>query len=982
MAIVLDEQQRRAIEHLRGPMLVVAGAGTGKTTVLVERIARLIREGYAGAGEVLAVTYTENAAQVLRERVEKLVGKNCRDLQATTFHAYCNSILHRAGQSFGVVDEIDLYVYLRRRISELPLEFYSRAASPGQFLEALTDFFSRCHDELVTADDYARYVEEVAAGKWPLPRVVSSKQLAEIEREEALARCREISAVYTRVEQMLREENLGTFGHMILRAVQLLRGNPETLERERARARFLLIDEFQDANLAQIELAQLLAGTEQNVFAVGDPDQAIYRFRGASSAAFAEFARRFPLAKAVVLGKNRRSGPAVLHCAHAVIANNPEVHCVLDDRGACFQRRALESARAERAQSEGRLPLWPPVQVVACNSDEQEAAEIAAEIDKILGKPARQEKPSVPRIGVLYRLHSHRDHIVRELAARNIGFSVRGINALETAEVRDLLACLRVMHTPPDSESLFRVAALPMFGLDAETVREALAAAGRDAEFESVLRSLEGGQQVIDVAEQARAAAQARGMKATAAVEIAIQSFALEASSPAVEAFRTFVSVWERKAITVSKTLVELLEYLEFFAETAAAVELPVAADEDDPNVVRLMTVHSAKGLEFDHVFLVRLNQSSFPTNYREKLFEFPRELRKSVAAEGDSTEIHRQEERRLFYVGLTRARDSLALYARASRSRKDPRPQGFVRELMDSPLARNWWASRTASAYRTALAAASATAGVAQWLMIAPSARLRSPSLSATAIESYDRCPLQFKLRRDWKIPGRVSAALHFGQAVHTVLKDFYDVLKAGRRRTLQQVMELFRAQLEAAHVADPVQRALYLRDGERHLTRFVSLHAQQDAGSVLDTERSFEIKIGAVAVRGRVDRIDRIEGERVTITDYKTGAVRDQRYADQSLQLSIYAIAARDSWKLHPERLVLYNLADNSTVETSRTKAELESARERVQEVAARIAQGDFDPTPGYHCRSCAYRRLCPATEQDVALPVRAAEAGASSD
>ncbi len=982
MAIILDEQQRRAIEHVRGPMLVVAGAGTGKTTVLVQRIARLIREGYAGPGEILAVTYTENAAQVLRERVEEMVGKTCRELQATTFHAYCNSILHRAGQAFGVLDEIDLYVYLRRRIAELPLEFYSRAASPGQFLEALTDFFSRCHDELITAGDYARYVEEVAAGKWPLPRVVSSRQLAEIEREEALARCREISAVYTRVEQMLVEENLGTFGHMILRAVQLLQGNPQALERERGRARFLLMDEFQDANLAQIELAQLLAGTEQNVFAVGDPDQAIYRFRGASSAAFAEFARRFPRAQTVVLEKNRRSGPAILHCAHAVIANNPGVHYVPDDRGACFRRRALESARAERAQLEGRLPLWPPVQVVACNSDEQEAAEVAAEIDKILGKPARQEKPGVPRIGVLYRLHSHRDHIVRELAARNIGFSVRGINALETAEVRDLLACLRVMHTPPDSESLFRVAALPMFGLDAETVREALAAAGRDAEFEAVLRSLQGGQQVIDVAEQARAAAQARGMKATAAVEIAIQSFALQISHPAVEAFRKFVSVWEKKPITVRKTLAELLEYLEFFAETAAVVEVPLAADEDDPNVVRLMTVHSAKGLEFDHVFLVRLNQSSFPTNYREKLFEFPRELRKSVAAEGDSTEIHRQEERRLFYVGMTRARDSLALYARASRSRKEPRPQGFVRELMDSPLARNWWASRTAGAYRTALAAASATTGVAQWLMIAPSARLRSPSLSATSIESYDRCPLQFKLRRDWKIPGRVSAALHFGQAVHTVLKDFYDALKAGRRRTLQEVMELFRAQLEAAHVADPVQRALYLRDGERHLTRFVGLHAQQDAGSVLDTERSFEIRIGAVAVRGRVDRIDRIEGERVIITDYKTGAVRDQRYADQSLQLSIYAIAARDSWKLHPERLVLYNLADNSTVETSRTKAELESARERVQEVASRIAQGDFDPTPGYHCRSCAYRRLCPATEQDVALPVRAAEAGASSD
>ena len=686
MQIHLEDEQRRAIEHVHGPMLVVAGAGTGKTTVLVERIARLIQTGEARPGEILAVTYTENAAKVLQERVQRLVHKKCGDLQATTFHAYCLQVLQKAKQGFGVVPEADLYVYLRRRIAELPLDHYSKAASPGQFLDALTEFFGRCHDELVEAPDFARFVDGVAAGKWPVPRVVTSKQLGEVPQTELVARCREIAAVYSRVEQMLRDDGLGTFGHMILRAVQLLKNDAKVLARERDTAKFLLIDEFQDANLAQIELAQLLAGAEQNVFAVGDPDQAIYRFRGASSAAFTEFARRFAKTKTVVLSENWRSLPPVLNCAYGVIEGNSAIDCVVDDSGSRFERHALVSARAKPEQAQSSLALWPEVEIVVCRSDQEEAADVASEIERLLRQRRRGRDSATPRFGVLYRLRFHREALVRELTQRDIPFTVRGVNVLETAAVRDLLAALRCLTVPPDAESLFRVAALPAFTVDAVAVREATYAASVQARngenqsvsFESLLRRVPGGEEVLATIETARSEAQHSAMRASVALEIVLRRFELDPASPALDTFSKFVSAWETKAITRTQTLSELIEYLEFFCESGGSVDIPATEDEGDPDLVRLMTVHAAKGMEFDHVLLLRVRQSSFPTSYREKLFEFPAELRKSLSAEGEGKAVHAEEERRLFYVGMTRARDSLLVYARPSRSRKAPGQPGW----------------------------------------------------------------------------------------------------------------------------------------------------------------------------------------------------------------------------------------------------------------------------------------------------------------
>ncbi len=298
------DEQLHAIEHVYGPMLVVAGAGTGKTTVLSRRIAHLIESEAAKPKEILAVTYTRNGAAQLISRVGEILyphldqasaaGKlMASGLRPHTFHSYCYGLLRDANLRFALLDEKDLQILLRRRIQDLPLKRFIKASEPGQFLKDLLEFFRSCHDELRTPDDYDAYITRLERGEIPLPRVGKSKDAETMVRDEVLERCHEIAQVFHYVEDLLKQEGLGSFGHIITRAVELLSRRQSVLQRAQKHARFILIDEFQDSNVAQIQLARLLAGDEANVFAVGDPDQAIYRFRGATSGAFDQFLRTF-----------------------------------------------------------------------------------------------------------------------------------------------------------------------------------------------------------------------------------------------------------------------------------------------------------------------------------------------------------------------------------------------------------------------------------------------------------------------------------------------------------------------------------------------------------------------------------------------------------------------------------------------------------------------------------------------------------------
>ncbi len=969
-----NPRQKQAIEHALGPMLVLAGAGTGKTTVLVERIAWLIEQGHAKPEEILAITFTDNAADELKARVEKRLRRKAPMFKTTifagTFHAYCLGILKRAGQDFNLLLPEDVYVFLRQRIDQLGLKRFIKPADLGQFLEDLKNFFDRCHEELVGPEKFQEYVDCLRPGAG-LPRNCRSKAVQEMGEQETIERWQEIARVYTNAMRLLERENLGTFGMMIRNAVRLLESDKELLERERRKARFILIDEFQDCNSSNIILAELLAGEEQNIFAVGDPDQAIYRFRGASSAAFEEFQNRFPRTEGVVLDENQRSRGNILRVAFAAINENPPVQS-LGER-VQFQRAPLQSGRDRRDQQEGRFAFDEPVEIVISGTHEGEAAVIGEEIARLRG----HQGPGESSMAVLYRQHVQREEVMAELAAREIPFIVIGLNVLETAMARDLLALAVAAGNDNDADSLFRVCALPKFNVNAGELRKKLSAASGQKSFKAVLQTVESAAPVLAALKEAREFIAQQKLTAEGALTYLVRQFGLPEDDPVVRAIVRFVAAWKEKAFVRDASLPEFLQYLEYYQQGRGIIPLFTEAQMDQlqrsyPDAVQLMSVHAAKGLEFEHVWLLRVTSGAFPTYFKESLFEFPPALRSSIAV-GEGKVVHDQEERRLFYVAITRARDRLSIGSRPGKGKKDPTPPGFLRTLIGDRRLKGSLTTNDSNGSGSARLPLEPSP-VGRWMLLPPAFAKDEMALSANAVQSYSTCPMKFKLERDWKIPGEAAAAMQYGFAIHTVLKNYYDPAAHAEVWSIEDAVAAFKREFAKGYIDDPVQRRMYEERGEEQL-RTLLQSSPRGSVEVMAAEHKFSFKLGDREIKGRIDRIDRLEDGVVRVIDYKTGAPKDRKFADESLQLSIYAMAVAQM-NLTPRELVLANVQDNSQAVSFRTPKQLESARAEIDKAAEGIARGEFDAKPGQHCRWCDYRRLCPATEQRVFLPVQPLE------
>jgi DNA helicase II / ATP-dependent DNA helicase PcrA len=966
-SFIPNPRQREAIEHVSGPMLVLAGAGTGKTTVLVERIAWLIEQKHARAEEILAITFTENAAQELVERVEKRLRRKAA-VNAGTFNAYCNGVLQRNGRGFFVLTKEDVYVFLRQRIEQLELERFIKPSDLGEFLHDLQEFFDRCHEELITPERFQEYVNALRPGA-NVPRNCRTKQIEELGEEEIIARWHEIARAYRNSLRLLEGNGLGVFGMQISNAVRLLQSDAGLLEHERRKARFILIDEFQDCNSSNIILAGMLAGEEQNIFVVGDPDQAIYRFRGASSAAFVEFQKRFPHTRGVVLDENQRSRGNILRVAFRAISENPPVPSL--GQAVQFDRNPLQSARDLREQESGMLVFDEQVDVVICGSHDQEAALIAGEIE-LLRKNARPgDKLSM---AVLYRQHLHRERMMQELAGRRIPFIVVGMNVLETGPARDLLAVARAVSNPNDAESLFRVCALPRFGMEGEELRKKLATAGHKSTFRGVLATMETGMRVLDAVREAGNFIAAEKLSAAQALGYLVREFELEETHPVIQAVLRFAAVWEEKPFLPDISLAEFLGYLRHYIPAGGIIPLfseeqMAELEREFPDAVRLMTVHAAKGLEFTHVWLLRVNSGSFPTNFKTPLFEFPAELRGSVAM-GDGKEIHDQEERRLFYVAITRARDRLTIGGRPGRGR-DKAPAGYLKSLLQDLKLRPALAQRFAGG-ATPVEPPPDSSPILSWMLLPPSFVGRDLPLSANAVQNYATCPMKFKLQRDWRVPGDAAAALQYGNAIHTVLKHYYDPAAHAQQLDAEAAVQAFEKEFAKSVIEDPVQRRMYEEMGAKQLRAVIAARPRESV-EVLAAEYKINFRLGELEIVGRIDRMDRMAGDLVRVVDYKTGSPKDQRFADDSLQLSIYAMGV-SRLGYTPRELVLVNVQDATEVASFRTPKQLETAQRKIEEAAEGIARGRFEATPGPHCVWCEFRKLCPATEQRIFLPVGA--------
>jgi RecB family exonuclease len=327
----------------------------------------------------------------------------------------------------------------------------------------------------------------------------------------------------------------------------------------------------------------------------------------------------------------------------------------------------------------------------------------------------------------------------------------------------------------------------------------------------------------------------------------------------------------------------------------------------------------------------------------------------------------------------MTRAMEELYLCGKTGRDKRQPAPpKTYMRELVS--LAHGslkdaivWQLLPDDIRIAQLHAAAEPLLMVSQWTQLPPREDGYRHALSASAIQQYEFCPLAYKLKYDWRLPEEPSAALQFGSAMHLALKAYFDGVCAGRPPDEETVMACFFDELSKAKIDEPLQRELYEKEGRSQLTWFLRSDLARPRGEILQTERSFKVEIGGAKVKGRLDRLDRVNGEDV-IVDYKTGRPKTQEEAEKSLQLSIYALAARALGRT-PGALVFVNLQNGTAVEARRSPEQLMEAENKVTEVAAKIAAGEFAPKTSQGCARCPYHGICP--KQEAPLPVAPASA-----
>jgi len=632
----LNAQQRRAVCHGEGPLLVVAGAGTGKTQVITRRIAWLIATRRARPSEILALTFTDKAADEMQTRVDELVPYGHTDAAISTFHAFGDRLVREFALDLGlptdprVLSRPEVVIFLRERLFDFDLDLYRPLGDPTRFLGALATLFSRCKDEDVSPAAYLEFATELSAGLDGGPdsrRAAAGATAAEPLPDEAAAleedvrRQTELARAYGRYQGLLHEAGFIDFGDQVGLALRLLRESPAARLELQRRFRYILVDEFQDTNRAQSELVELLAAPRGNVTVVGDDDQSIYKFRGAAISNILEFKRRHPRARQIVLRRNYRSRAHILDASYRLIRfNDPDR---LEVRNGIDKRLVPERRGSEI-----------PVRHVVCATGSEEADRVAREIATRISGGAR------PRdFAVLVRANADADPVLRSLNIVGVPWRFSGTSGLYARpEIRLLLAFLRAVADLSASVDVYALAASDVYGLGGPDLTAIVnSARRRNRTLWEVMDELTRQPGLLRLAPEAWASLERLVADLRRFTELAH-------ARPAGEVLYRFLSdsgLLSRLASAESASAEEALQNVaRFFDIIRAQSDLlpddrivfvarhlqtlidagddPATAEIDpDADAVSVLTVHKAKGLEFPVVYMTGLVDGRFPARTR-----------------------------------------------------------------------------------------------------------------------------------------------------------------------------------------------------------------------------------------------------------------------------------------------------------------------------------------------------------------------------
>src|SRR4051794_1372101 len=1064
---VLTSAQREAVEHSGGPLLVLGAAGTGKTTVLVERFSRLAES--APPDSLLALTLDPDA---LRGQLEDRLTVPYEELSVTTFGGLCARLLRDEALEAGIdpfatpVSAADRLAMLLERIDDLPLRHHDLRGNPSATLGAIVRRIDALKDELISAADYRAWA-------------------AAVPEDDTGAREREFAALFAAHDALLSEAGALDAGDLVLTAFRLLREKPHVRARVAARFAHVLVDELQDASFAQGLLLRLLVAAHGGISACADDDGATLRFPGAATKNVRGLPGEWPAARIVRLDVSLRAWREVATAARAVVEP-------IEDR---FEK----SLGVADGAPEGAVEFW------RCASERAQAQAVAADVERLVARGAVAPED----VCVLVRsVRAEGQAVGVAFEERAVPYFLSGAAAFfQRAEIRDLLAWLRLLVDPGDAGAVVRALARPPVELRAIDLARVTQIARRrkldmvaalSAALESPQIPPEARERILVFLKLYRSAAGA-----------------LDSSRPDLYVHRLIERLGLRRQLLFAATteVVERLRNLARFAELAAAYvrrapqatarefarSIAAVADAglreeeatgaESARGVRVMTMHDAKGLEFEHVYVLGLMSARMPGPRRQNLEPIADALLKE-AVPRVSRAAHAAEMRRLLYVAMTRARGRLVLaYPERTDRGAAQQPSPFAEEARVA-LSGEWEereeelfgpAETLQSTFRllrdellTTVAQVGGRLGelrfdtdldvshaVVRYLeLIKLSAllertrtgelsveealpeinarllqsstseqreifetsalddylldaerdeRLRAravaarnePSLdpflpkrgdglllSATDIETYRTCPLKYKFARVFRIPSEPTMNQRFGILVHQVLERYHggvtshggrrDPLAAGgdaaagrARRpegetSLPELLGLLEAGWRRGGFGDSEEERQFRAKATSALVRYHDRFQEEDAEPVW-FERAFQFRLGPHLLRGRVDRVDRLPDGGYELIDYKTGRPKTAAQLREDVQLSLYAVGARESWELEAASQSYYYVLDDEKVPVERSEEDRDWITETVFTVAEGIQSQGFEPTPSWSaCSMCDYRIACPAAER----------------
>jgi len=891
----LNAEQKTAVDTIEGPVLVLAGPGTGKTQVLAMRVANILQKTDAAPHNILALTFTESAVKAMRKRLISIIGEEAYYITISTFHAFCSDVIQSYPEYFPFsrqaepLSDLERYLIVESIIDAQPFQFIKPINSPSFYVKDCIRAIQELKREGISPDAYRVLIEHQEERIQSDDYTPAQKKV----EEKSLEKNRELLQVYVLYQHELRERGKYDYEDMISSVCEAFEKNETLLQTYQEHVQYILVDEFQDANAAQNNVLRALCsfwGENANLFVVGDADQSLYRFQGASIENSMQFVQEYPQAKRIMLRTNYRSTQPILDAAAHSIAHNT------------FSNETVLAHHTSKSKKEKRTTLTSihqsassPIQIVPCSSETTETLYIVEQIAKLIfdGVPAHE-------IAIIYRNNAESTAFEDALSKWNIPFEIdHGANVLETPIVQQLISLFRVilnMRIREEDVDLFTVLNYAWVDVDAlDILKLSRLAATKHCSLFDLLLSDAHDKHLTHTA-KLHAFVQKLQEWSTKDAELTLPQWFetvlnesgflayVMSGDTAVTQLNKIQSLFREVKQMASAN--HELHLREFLRSLSIMQDHHIAIHEDDVNVtrnvVKLTTAHSAKGLEWSHVFLVRVVDGKWGNNSVRTLLKLPDGVLKYAS---DKDKEKNEDERRLFYVALTRAKMQVTISYAQTRSEgnraKELTRSMFIEEIPESLRetvdVTEFESHITPLLQRLLTSPSHPVVGVTEqeWLQ----GLLDDFVLTPTALNTYMECAYKFKLNVLVKVPRAKQDYLALGTAVHRALEMLFRwILEHEEVPPKEYVILQFEKALKK-EVLVPKDEEARLKQGSLMLSSYYDFY-KDEMKKPLFLEKFFgygsHIYLDDIRIGGRIDKIEWVDAKAKTVAviDYKTGA------------------------------------------------------------------------------------------------------------